>query len=77
MTHDDEQCLNLGRMVVRMIRDLQIAGNDAGYGRQTVTFPGGEMHVILANSAELADAMEAAAREKYDVKDATPPSQRN
>ncbi len=77
MTHDDEQCLALGRMIVRMIRDLRVVGNDEGYARRKVTFPGGEVHVLIANSTELADAMEAGARTKYNVTDATPPSQRN
>lgn len=77
MSHDDEVCLKLGREIVRMIRDLRVAGADAGYGRRKFTFPGGEVHVVIANDAKLADLFEAAASRDYAIETVTPPSQKN
>ena len=78
MSRDEEQFLKLGREVVRMIRDVHsVPKGDVGYARRRFTFPGGEVHLMIANDARLADAMEAAAAKQYDVQDLTPPSARN
>ncbi len=76
MTRDDEVCLSLGREVVRMIHDLRnVSRGETGYCRRCLTFPGGAVHLLLANDPALADLMEAAARRAYDVITAIPPSQ--
>lgn len=78
MSRDDEQCLRLGREVVRMIGELRgTAGSDAGYTRRTFTFPGGEVTMFLVVTDELAGLLEAAATKAYDVATVTPPSQVN
>lgn len=78
MSHDDEQCMRLGREVVRMVRDLARAtGSDTGYARRGVTFPGGDFQILVVNDPVLADQMEAVADEKYAVQTVTPHSQRN
>lgn len=78
MTHEDDQCLKLGKMVLRMIRDLAItAGRETGYARRGVTFPGGEVQLLLVNDPKLADLMEAVADKNHAVESVTPPSQRN
>lgn len=78
MTRDDEVCLKLGREIVRMIRDVRsVAGNETGYARRKFTFPGGGVHVLIANDSELADLMELAASGKYNVQTAVPPSTKN
>ena len=79
MSKDDEQCLKLGREVVRMIRDLKkvVAGKDTGFARQEVTFPGGSVHLFVVNDEELAETLERAAAGGYDVQEAVPPSKAN
>ncbi len=78
MTREDDQCLKLGKMVLRMIRDLaSTAGRETGYARRGVTFPGGEVHLLIVNDPELAELMEQSADKNYAVKSITPPSQRN
>jgi len=76
MNHDDEVCLKLGREVVRMIRDIRkTAGVGSAYATRKLTFPGGEVYMLLANQKELIDLMHAAAEEKYAITGAIPPSQ--
>jgi hypothetical protein len=78
MSHEDQQCLKLGREIVRMIHDVRtVAGTDAGYARRLFTFPGGSVHLLLCNESELADVMERAASGAYVIEEATPPSQKN
>lgn len=78
MTKDDEACLKLGREVSRMIRDVVATpGGDTAYGRRRITFPGGEVHLLIAKDSTLADVMEAAADKMYDVETITPRSQTN
>lgn len=78
MTADEEQFLKIGREVVRMIHDLRSAsGQTRGYARRKFTFPGGEVHLLIANEKRLADLFDAVAAGVYDVAEATPPSQRN
>lgn len=77
-TKDDEQCLKLGREIVRMIRDLQkVSGGETGYARRLFTYPGGEAHVILSNDKRVADLMDAAARKAHEIAEALPPSLQN
>jgi hypothetical protein len=72
-----KQAETLGREVARMIHDLRsVSGEETGFARRTFNI-GGEVHVFIANDKHLADAFEAAAASRYDVKDVTPPSQRN
>jgi hypothetical protein len=78
MTHEDEQCLKFGRMVLGMIRDLgQAAASEIGYCRRHVTFRGGSVELFVVNSAELAEAFDAAAARRYSVKNVTPKSETN
>lgn len=78
MSHEEEQCLKLGQMVVRMIRDLaELPAQDAAYGRRTVTFPGGAVHLFVVKEKNLADVFEAAADKNYSVESVTPKSQTN
>jgi hypothetical protein len=75
MTRDDETFLKLGKEVVRMIQDLrQVSGGETGYTRRCLTFPGGEVHVILANSPQLTDLFETVVAGEYNVESAIPPS---
>lgn len=78
MTHEDEQCLKLGREILRMVRDLaKASGGEYGYARRRFTYPGGEAHVILANHKQVADVMDAAAAKAFEIANATPHSERN
>jgi hypothetical protein len=78
MTHEDEQCLKLGQMVVRMIRDLAaLPPGDPAYARRGVTFPGGEVILFVVKDSSLADTIEAAAARDYAVESVTPKSQTN
>lgn len=78
MTKDDEVCLKLGREVVRMIHDVRKAsGDETGYARRHITFPGGDVHMLIVNDGALANLMEAAADKNYNVISTTPPSKRN
>lgn len=78
MSDDEKRCLALGQMVVRMIHDVRKqAGSDAGYARRSVTFPGGEVHLIVANDSRLADLFDEATAKAFDVADATPASEIN
>jgi hypothetical protein len=78
MSRDDEQCLKLGQMVVRMIRDLAaVPPQDAAYGRRTITFPGGEVILFVVKDSKLADCFETAAGRDYAVASITPKSQTN
>jgi hypothetical protein len=70
--------LSLGREIVRMIHDIRrVSKNETAYARRKFTFPGGEVHLLLANESQVADLMEASVSREYDVKSATPPSQTN
>jgi hypothetical protein len=78
MSDDEKRCLKLGQMVVRMIYDVRKqAGKDVGYARRAITFPGGEVHLIVANDARLADLFEKAADTAYEVATVTPGSEVN
>lgn len=79
MTADEETFRYLGRELVRMIHDVrQIAQNgDVSYVRRLLSFPGGEVEILLASNSALADRMEEGAKRRYDVHEATPPSQLN
>jgi hypothetical protein len=78
MSRDDEQCMKLGKMVVRMIRDLaSVPPGVAAYGRRGVTFPGGEVTLFVVKDSRLADCFDAAAGRDYAVESITPKSQTN
>ncbi len=78
MTSEDQACLNLGKMIVRMINDLtRVAGDDTGYARQRISYPGGEVFLCIARNEELVRIWEEAAERVYKVIDAIPPSQAN
>jgi hypothetical protein len=75
MSRDDEECLRLGREIIRMIHDVRkVAKEETGYARRKFTYPGGEVHIIVANDARLADIMDQAASKAFQVTEATPPS---
>jgi hypothetical protein len=78
MTRDDEACLKLGREVSRILSDLRkVAGDETGYARRRITFPGGAVDLFLVNDPKLGDAFEAAASAGYTVHTVVPPSARN
>lgn len=78
MTPDDQTCLDLGREIIRLIRELRgVARDETGYTRRTFSFMGGEVYVFIVNDRALANAFDAAAATRYDVKSATPPSEAN
>jgi hypothetical protein len=61
-----------------MIRDVHsVAGVELGYARRTFSFPGGEVHVFIANNQEVAEVFDAAARVAFKTVNATPPSTKN
>lgn len=77
-SRNDQQCLALGKDILRMINDLRkTAGADAGYARRKITFPGGEVHMLICNTKALADMMEKAVAEELHVTTAAPPSEVN
>lgn len=67
MTHEDEQCLKLGRMIVRMIHDVRETPCGTAYGRRRVTYPGGAVELFVVKDVELADKFEKAAAKDYSV----------
>lgn len=80
MTREDEQCLRLGREVVRMLCDVlkvkqQGSVGDTAYARRTITFPGGQFDVFVVTDSSLAAVFENAASQAYEVQTVTPPSQ--
>lgn len=78
MSDDERRCLALGQMVVQIIHDVRKqAGGDVAYARRAITFPGGEVHLIVANDHRLADLFDSAAAKVYDVANATPASEVN
>lgn len=78
MSHEDEQCLKLGREIVQMIRDVQkVSQGELGYCKRRFTFPGGAVTVFIANSDDLAEVLDRAASGKYAVENAIPPSTLN
>jgi hypothetical protein len=77
MSAEEKQCLELGRMVVGMIRDVCSRGDELAYGRKQVTFPGGSIQLIVANKVELAELFDQVADGIYDMGTAIPPSQVN
>jgi hypothetical protein len=76
VTQDDETCLKLGREIVRMVHEMNALGETA-YTRRTFTYPGGAVYLFVANNAELAAVLDAAAIRQYDVITLKPPSQTN
>jgi hypothetical protein len=77
MSAEDEVCLEMGREVLRMIRDIhQVAGGELGFARRRFTFNNGSVELLLVNKSELADRMEAAT-ECYDVQSVTLPAEAN
>jgi len=78
-TRDDEQCMKLGREIVRMIRDVRkiSKGLDAGYARRTFTFPGGEVQILVTDDGKVADSMERGVSKDFAISTATPPSTLN
>jgi hypothetical protein len=78
MTHDEKICLELGIELLRMVHDLRKATQgETGYARRKLAFPGGEVHLLVANDKMLADRFEFVASENFDVHLVTPPSQVN
>lgn len=79
LTKDQEQCLALGKEVVRMINDTRaaVARGDVAYARRNITFPGGSIWLIVPADKQLVDAMEAGVVERYDVATAIPRSETN
>ena len=78
VTRDDETCLKLGREVVRMIHELRDATQgERGYSSRKFTYPGGAVHIFIANDDALAALFDAAAASNYAVESVTPPSQMN
>jgi hypothetical protein len=76
MTREDEACLNLGREVMRMIIDIRaVTTTEHAYARRRFTFTGGEVYVLIANDAVVADHMEHAAEAQFDVVTVRPPSE--
>ncbi len=78
MSDDERRCLKLGQMLVRIIHDVRNqAGKDAGYARREITFPGGQVYLIVSNEEKLADLFDKAVASAYDIANATPGSQVN
>jgi hypothetical protein len=81
MSRDDQQCLNLGREVIRMLRDLKIVAarnpGDTAYAKRTITYPGGSFDLWVVEDPNLSKVLERAATESYRVDTATPPSTLN
>ena len=76
MKRQDEQCLALGKEIVRMVGDVVSApATGVAYGRRRFTYPGGEFHLFLCREKQVADALEGAIATIYDVKAIVPPSQ--
>lgn len=74
MSREDEQYLNLGRMVATMIVEIKqrVPSGDVGFARRSVTFPGGEVVLFVVSETELADRMEKGAETGYDMVDMPP-----
>ncbi len=67
MTHEDEQCLKLGRHVSSMISAVhQVSDASAGYARHNVEYPGGALAIFIATEP-IAEIFEAAAALACDV----------
>jgi hypothetical protein len=76
MTHQDDQCLKLGRILLGMIRELHAqTKGETGYAQRTVTFPGGEVKLFIA-TGEVADTFNRVAEAKFSVQDVIPHSQK-
>jgi hypothetical protein len=73
MTPEDQECLKLGRELIRMIGDVYSV-RPAAYSRRTFRFEGGAVELFLVKSKRLADLMDAAAERGYDVTEAAAPS---
>jgi len=72
MTRDDMACLNVGREVVRMIHELRAkAKQDIGFTRRSISFPGGEV-ILLICDTEVAETAEKAIAAKFTVETVDP-----
>ncbi len=75
--------MDLGREIVRMIRDVRSVVDKAGvaggvsYSRRKLTFPGGAVEVVILSDSSLGDLFERACAERMDVEDSTPRSEVN
>jgi hypothetical protein len=70
MSHEDEQCLRLGRMVFGMITDVQATpATDVCVAQREVTFPGGKVSIFIVRGDELAALMRKTAEGSFDVVD--------
>jgi hypothetical protein len=75
---EDDVHRKLGKEIIRMIHDVRTgAGADVGYARRKFTFPGGAVHIFIANDADLADLFDQAAASRYEVENAVPRSTQN
>jgi hypothetical protein len=78
MSDDEKRCLTLGQMVAWMIHDVRKqAGTDVGYAWRRITFPGGDVYLIVANDVRLADLFDSAVAKAYEIADGTPASEIN
>jgi hypothetical protein len=70
-----EKLLGLGRMVWGMVSDVhtrfQLGGAAAAYGIRPISFPGGEVDLIVATKQATA-FFEEAARSRFNVLDSAP-----
>jgi len=78
MTKEEHSLMRLGKMVADMIAEVRaLPDEDTGYACRRITFPGGEVHLIICLDAELVRHMEMGAAKAYDVIEKTPKSQTN
>jgi hypothetical protein len=81
LSREDEQCLRLGREIVRLITDLRSVpaarGTDVAYALRDISFPGGRAYIFVTTDKEVAELFDYAASNRYEVKSATPRSQTN
>ena len=77
MDRYDEQCMRLGKDIVRIIKDLAALPPGKRYAKRPITFPGGKVCLIVTPDEDIVSIMEKAVAERLDVADSIPKSEIN
>lgn len=69
MTHEEQECLKLGKHILRMIRDvLSTPAKDEAIGSQLVTTrDGGKIYLVVCKEAQTISDLEAVVAKRMDM----------
>lgn len=79
MSTEEKELIKAGRELHRMISDLRTAAanGEATYCRRVISFPGGQVHLMMTTDDEVAAYMESGIAGSMEVVSRTPASEVN